>query len=826
MDPDERLAALDLEGHARGRVVVEALRVADVLEADGITHPSLYRLAVCHVGDAARKLAQVPAHHLLLLRQGHALDPPQDLGHRGGPGHLLPERERIPWLDRVLYAELDRVHAELPRQLVHLGLVGEAHLHGAEPAHRAAGWVVGVDHVGIHQRVRHLVWAAGEAGRVGADGGRAGSVGSSVEDDARLHVDELPVAVGAVLVAHPGRVPVHVPEKGLLAVVHHLDRALGVESEEAGVGLHGEVFPAPEGATHAREGEPHPLRGQVEALGQLILVDVQPLRGDVQVHPALAVGHGQAGLGAQKRLVLHPDLVLSLNDDGRLRVLGVAVDCVDVTEEVAGGVQLGRLLGHRLLGIGQGFEYLVLHCYLLSRAPGSRGVVGGDDGDGLALIADVFPGEHGLVGDLHPVDLASRDVLVGKHGVHARHRLRLRGVGGPDPGVRVGAPQRGPPQHPVHPQVRGIFELARNLRNAVGADRVLPHLPWRRGRGTGGRRWHRLPASHRATSSALSASRRPAVAISLAIPPSSTVSSSASRTTGSPPTSSSSTRGAGPKTRAAMGSETPAWARSSTRHRATSASFPGASEPISASLPRQRAPWTVASSSACRAVSALGPPARRAKSNASRISIPSSPASLEAAPSAPSPTGEPARTSSATGAMPAPSLALEDGQWATPVPVSPKRCTSASFRCTQWASQTSSPSHPRSSRYSAGLTPKCSRQNSSSSSVSARWVWSLTPRLRASSAVSAMSSRVTEKGEQGARAILSIESGEGSWKRSMASSLAARISSRSSTASSGGSPPRELPKSIEPRQGWNRSPNSRAVSTSTPRRSPAPRGNT
>src|SRR5215212_6221357 len=106
MDPYERLAVLYLECHARGRVVVEALRVADVLEADRIPHPALYRLAVCRVGDAAGELAQVPTHRILLLRHGHVLDPLQDLGHRGGFGHLLPERELVPGLDGVLYAEL------------------------------------------------------------------------------------------------------------------------------------------------------------------------------------------------------------------------------------------------------------------------------------------------------------------------------------------------------------------------------------------------------------------------------------------------------------------------------------------------------------------------------------------------------------------------------------------------------------------------------------------------------------------------------------------------------------------------------------------------
>ena len=89
-------------------------------------------------------------------------------------------------------------------------------------------------------------------------------------------------------------------------------------------------------------------------------------------------------------------------------------------------------------------------------------------------------------------------------------------------------------------------------------------------------------------------------------------------------------------------------------------------------------------------------------------------------------------------------------------------------RCTQCASQTSSPSQPSSSRYSTGRTPKSSRQNASSSTVSAMCVCSRTPRCRANSAVSAISSRVTLNGEHGASAIRSIEPGDGSWNSSSA----------------------------------------------------------
>ncbi len=126
--------------------------------------------------------------------------------------------------------------------------------------------------------------------------------------------------------------------------------------------------------------------------------------------------------------------------------------------------------------------------------------------------------------------------------------------------------------------------------------------------------------------------------------------------------------------------------------------------------------------------------------------------------------------------------------------------------------------------YSPGVQPNCSRQCSSSSSVSARWVCRRTPRRRASAAAPVISSSLTENGEHGATATRSIEEKDGSWYFPIASSVAARISSRSSTTSSGGSPPDDRPRSIEPRHGWKRRPISRAAVISASNRSPRPLG--
>ena len=175
--------------------------------------------------------------------------------------------------------------------------------------------------------------------------------------------------------------------------------------------------------------------------------------------------------------------------------------------------------------------------------------------------------------------------------------------------------------------------------------------------------------------------------------------------------------------------------------------------------------------------------------------------------------------------MPEPRRALDEGQWATEVPVAAKRAISCGERWTQWASHTSGPSQSRPSRYSTGRTPKRSRQKTSSSRVSARWVCRRTPWRRARAADSRISSPVTENGEHGATAMRSIAPGAGSCQRPMASSVATSTASRSSVTSSGGSPPWELPRSMEPRQGWKRRPRPAAASIAAASRALPPPGN-
>ena len=55
-------------------------------------------------------------------------------------------------------------------------------------------------------------------------------------------------------------------------------------------------------------------------------------------------------------------------------------------------------------------------------------MLGGDERDGLAEVEDAVDREHGLVGELEPVALLARHVVVREHGVDAGERDRLGDV--------------------------------------------------------------------------------------------------------------------------------------------------------------------------------------------------------------------------------------------------------------------------------------------------------------------------------------------------------------------------------------------------------------
>ena len=173
--------------------------------------------------------------------------------------------------------------------------------------------------------------------------------------------------------------------------------------------------------------------------------------------PPSPSGTAMPGLRPEERLVLAAELVDALDRDVALDVR-VAVPDHDRAHDVRARVVavavahrrpvgMERLLLGRALGIDDELERLVLDDDRLGRAARLLGMLGSDERDRLAVVADAVDREHRLVGELEPVGLAPGNVLVREDGVDAGHRHGLRDVDRDDAGVGMRAAERVPPEH-------------------------------------------------------------------------------------------------------------------------------------------------------------------------------------------------------------------------------------------------------------------------------------------------------------------------------------------------------------------------------------------
>ena len=231
--------------------------------------------------------------------------------------------------------------------------------------------------------------------------------------------------------------------------------------------LQGQVLAGPEGPADTGEVQAHLLGAQAQAGDDLAVVHVHPLGRDVEVHAALAVGDGQARLGAQHRLVLLPHLVVALDDDVAAERL-VAVDHLEGAE--------GLAAASRLLRVGERLQRLVGDDDGGGGPAGGLPVVGGHHADRLAPEAHLAVGQDGLVLVLLPEAAVARDVGGDQGGVHPGYGQGGGDVDGDDAG-RGGGGLRTVAPHSMRSwlQVGGVGELALELGDAVGAGERGAH---------------------------------------------------------------------------------------------------------------------------------------------------------------------------------------------------------------------------------------------------------------------------------------------------------------------------------------------------------------
>ena len=230
--------------------------------------------------------------------------------------------------------------------------------------------------------------------------------------------------------------------------------------------LHGQVLARAEGAANAGHREPDLLGRQSEDVRELLLVDVQPLGRDVEVDSTFGIRNREPGFRSERRLVLHADLVLATDHDIGPRHL-VAVPDLHVARHIPVRVKPRCFRPERVLGLRHRTQDLVFDAHLLRGTSCLLGMVGRDQRDRLAPVADKVEREHRLILDLEAIELHAWHVLVSEHRVNAGHRTRFRCVDRRDPRVGMRAAHRRAPQHVFGMKVGRIGECAADLGWAV-----------------------------------------------------------------------------------------------------------------------------------------------------------------------------------------------------------------------------------------------------------------------------------------------------------------------------------------------------------------------
>src|SRR5262249_5192589 len=106
----------------------------------------------------------------------------------------LPGRDRIAFAEKVPRAHLERIHSERGGQRIHLPLVSDARLDGAEGPVGAGDGIVGIGGDGVDVDMRYAIWAGGRDQAVEEDPWRQCGVRAGIGVELRLERDQFTAA--------------------------------------------------------------------------------------------------------------------------------------------------------------------------------------------------------------------------------------------------------------------------------------------------------------------------------------------------------------------------------------------------------------------------------------------------------------------------------------------------------------------------------------------------------------------------------------------------------------------------------------------------------
>ncbi len=279
----------------------------------------------------------------------------------------------------VEQAHRERVQAQVLGVQVDLALMGECDLGGSEPAHGPAEGVVGVDPEALNVDVFDCVGAGGvHRGAVG-DRRAVGGIGARVADDRRLHGEQAPVFIGAGLHAHAERMALGRGEVGLFARVDVAHRPPQVEEGEPDEALDVQVELGPEPAAGGGLDDADLFVRQSQQGHDVLVIVVGILGGGMDDQGPVAVDEPGPGVGLDS-VVLDEGRPVGLLDDAPTlfeRLFRVPPPNCARYQDVALGVDPGRIPGHGLLGVEHRREIPVDDLDGLERLLGGRFGLGG-----------------------------------------------------------------------------------------------------------------------------------------------------------------------------------------------------------------------------------------------------------------------------------------------------------------------------------------------------------------------------------------------------------------------------------------------------------------
>ena len=383
--------------------------------------------------------------------------------------------------DEVLPPQLERVHAQLVRELVHHDLDHVGRLGAARSPDRVRRELVRhhAGHVGHHRR-RFVDAAHHERAQRRDQRRQQQLVGADVRDDLRVPGRERAVALGADLDVVDLVTPVVGDHHPLRTRLDPLHRAPELARRPSAADLLGvDIELGTETAPDLRSDHTDPVLADAEQYREEQTQEVRNLGGAPDGQPVAAIlGQHPARLDRPTGHAMVDDA--TLDDDVGLGEAGLEVAAAKRPVAHLVGPELlvdqRRSVLERLLRIGDHRERVVLDDDVLGRVDDRVAVIADHERDRIADVLDLALGQHPVIGGVdldagrHPRHRQARlhvEILVGVDRDDAVARLGRRRVDRDDLGVRLGR------AHPCPPQLADQVDVVDVARAAGDQPRVL-----------------------------------------------------------------------------------------------------------------------------------------------------------------------------------------------------------------------------------------------------------------------------------------------------------------------------------------------------------------